>query len=250
MTSYLFRMEYDGTAYSGYQRQLNGSSIGEQVFIALKKIFGEVFNLYGCGRTDRGAHALDFCVSFKAEKHLNTYNVIKALNFYLPKDIVVFDCKYVPDDFHARYDISSKEYVYKIYNDKYMSPFYNRYMLFHPHRLNLELMNRAASLICGKHDFSAFMAAGSDIEQTVRTVHYAKFTQDGNFVTFQIAADGFLYKMVRIIVGNLLAVSQGRIKPEDITEIIEKKKPSAGDVVPALGLYLNKVNYKCLDNQL
>ncbi|MDF2686393.1 MAG: tRNA pseudouridine synthase [Clostridia bacterium] len=250
MTNYLIRIQYDGSAYSGYQQQINGLAIGELILKALKSIFGQVFELKGCSRTDKGVHALDFCVSFKTEKQMGTDNLIKALNFYLPRDIVVFDCQYVPDNFHARYDVTSKEYIYKIYNKAYRSPFYDKYMLFIPYPLDLDSMNRAAALVCGKHDFSAFMAAGSDIDECIRTVFYANFTRDDDIVTFRIAADGFLYKMVRIIVGNMIAVSQGKIKADEITDIIEKKKANAGTVAPALGLYLNKVYYKCLDNLL
>jgi tRNA pseudouridine38-40 synthase len=250
VTNYLIRIQYDGSAYSGYQQQKNGLAVGEVILTTLKKIFGQVFEVKGCSRTDSGVHALDFCVSFKSEKQMETDALIRAMNFYLPKDISVFYCRYVPDYFHARYSVTSKEYIYKIYNGIYRSPFYDKYMLFYPYSLDLENMNRAAAYVCGKHDFSAFMAAGSDIEDYTRTVFNAEFSRNGDIVTFRIAADGFLYKMVRIIVGNMLAVAQGKIKAEDIADIIEKRKKNAGMVAPALGLYLNKVYYKCLDDLL
>lgn len=250
MLNYLIHIQYDGTAYCGYQLQKNGLGIGEVILTAAKKIFKEVVDFNGCSRTDKGVHALDFCVCFKTEMQMKTVNVIKAFNFYLPEDIKVFDCRYVPINFHARYDVTSKEYIYKIYNQTYRSPFYDKYMLFYPFPLNLESMNRAAALVCGKHDFSAFMAAGSKMQDRdcTRTVFYADFTREGEIITFRISADGYLYKMVRIIVGNMLAVSEGKIKEEDITDIIKKEKPSAGMVAPALGLYLNKVYYQSLDN--
>lgn len=243
MQNYLIRMKYNGTNYSGYQRQKNSNTVGEEVFSCLQKVFGSIVSLSGCSRTDSGVHALDYAISFKSEKVLPEETVIRALNHYLPSDISVFSCIYVPDDFHARYDVTEKEYIYKIYNGKTSDPFYRDFSLFYPQALNLEKMNAAASVLVGTHDFTAFMAAGSKITDCVRTIYTAFFDRDGEIVTFHISGNGFLYKMVRLIVGTMIFVSEDKLSPEEVFSVLSDKKQTPGFAAPPQGLYLNKVTY-------
>ncbi|PWM43062.1 MAG: tRNA pseudouridine(38-40) synthase TruA [Clostridiales bacterium] len=150
----------------------------------------------------------------------------------------------VSDDFHARYSVFSKEYVYNIYNCPVRSPFYGKYSLFYPHNIDVALLNDGIKKFLGKHDFSSFMASGSKITDATRTVISARVEKNGEMICVFIEADGFLYNMVRIIVGTLLELNEGKITKEDIDKIIEKKdRNAAGRTAPAHGLFLNRVNY-------
>ncbi len=245
LRSYLICISYDGTEFCGYQVQDNGRTVGGVMLKALQRVFGEVVNMAGCSRTDSGVHALNYFISFKAESNMSPETVVKAVNANLPDDVVVKHCREVPDDFHARYSVVSKEYEYRMYTSEVRSPFLRNHALFLRYPLNTELLNEAASYFVGTHDFRSFMASGSKITDTVRTVYKAEVKElsDG-LVTFNIAADGFLYNMVRIAVGTLLEVQQGKIKPHEIKNIIEAQNRSkAGFTAPPQGLYLKEVNY-------
>lgn len=244
MQNYLVRIRYNGKNYSGYQRQQNAPTVGDEVFRCLKKIFGEVSCLSGCSRTDSGVHALDYALSFKSEKILPESSVVRAMNANLPDDISAFFCRYVPDDFHARYSVVSKEYIYKIYNGRCPDPFSRDFTMFYPLALDLERMNRAASFFVGTHDFTAFMAAGSKITDCTRTIYRASFSREGETVLFRISGNGFLYKMVRLIVGTCLFVSEGKMEPEEIPKLLENRKQTKGFAAPPQGLYLNRVTYE------
>lgn len=245
LRSYLICISYDGTEFCGYQVQDNGRTVGGVMLKALQRVFGEVVNMAGCSRTDSGVHALNYFISFKAESNMSPETVVKAVNANLPDDVVVKNCKEVPEDFHARYSVLSKEYEYRMYTSDVRSPFMRNHALFLRYPLNAELLNEAAAQFIGTHDFRSFMASGSKITDTVRTVYKSEvISHSDGFVTFNIAADGFLYNMVRIAVGTLLEVQQGKIKPEDIKGIIEAQDRSkAGFTAPPHGLYLKEVNY-------
>ena len=245
LRSYLICISYDGTEFCGYQIQDNGRTVGGVMLKALQRVFGEVVNMAGCSRTDSGVHALNYFISFKAESNMSPETVVKAVNANLPDDVAVKSCREVSDDFHARYSVVSKEYEYRMYTSSVRSPFLRNHALFLRYPLNVELLNEAASHFVGTHDFRSFMSSGSKITDTVRTVYKAEVKElsDGT-VTFNIAADGFLYNMVRIAVGTLLEVQQGKIKPDEIKNIIEAcDRNKAGFTAPPQGLYLKKVNY-------
>lgn len=244
MQKYLVRIKYKGSAYSGYQRQQNSHTVGEEVFRCLKTVFGEVNSLSGCSRTDKGVHALDYAVSFGAERVLPEASVVRAMNANFPGDISAFYCTYVPESFHARYDVVSKEYVYKIYNGRSPDPFWKDFSFFYPSVLDLDKMNQAVRHLLGTHDFTSFMAAGSKVTDCVRTIYSACFDRNGDVVTFRISGNGFLYKMVRLIVGTLLYVSEGKILPEEISSILESRVQTNGFAAPPQGLYLNRVTYE------
>ncbi len=249
----LLKISYLGTNYSGYQSQKNGRTVQEQLNMAAFKLFGYACDICGCSRTDKGVHANEFCltVTKRGEKSLNTdiglQNIVMALNNYLPDDISVRSAEWREDEFHPRYDVVSKEYVYRIYNGRTPSPFEIGRALYYGKLLtddSLVSMRDAAVKIVGKHDFNAFMASGSGVTDTVRNVYNIEILRKGDVVEIKISADGFLYNMVRIIVGTLLEVAEGKISADCIASIMESRdRRRAGRTVPPDGLYLNKVVY-------
>lgn len=153
-------------------------------------------------------------------------------------------CKEVSEDFHARYSVKSKEYVYKLYNGKIRNPFYNNYAYHYRYPINVEYLNEQAKAFIGTYDFSGFCSSNSDVEDTVRTVKSFNVSRDGDMVYFTVEADGFLYNMVRIMVGTLIFINEGKIKADELKSIIESKnRKRAGKTAPPQGLYLNRVNY-------
>ena len=235
---------YDGTNYHGWQVQKNALSVQETLQDAIEKLYGSRLDVKGCSRTDSGVHANMYCVSYNAPFYAGEYHTISAINTFLPSDIRAFACREVEDDFHARYLAKGKEYVYLVYNEKYQNPFFSRYSYYFRYDIDVDLLNEAAKFFIGTHDFAAFCSAYSDAEDTVRTIYDLKVERDGSIVKFIISGDGFLYNMVRIIVGTLLMVSQGKIAKEQIPLIIESKdRKKAGRTAPANGLFLNKVFY-------
>lgn len=240
---YLIRLSFVGSAYCGWQMQKNGPSVQGCVMDALRRVFGEVREFSGCSRTDSGVHALDYCASFSVSAQMPCEKVIAALNANLPRDISVFSASVAEDSFHARYNVAKKEYRYRIDPSPVRSPFLEERAWHRPGEYDLKALNEAAVLLCGTHDFRSFMAAGSKIEDCTRTVFDAHFEQTGETLDFYVSADGFLYNMVRIMVGTLLDVPR-RIPPERVKEILEARDRSlAGATAPAHGLYLNRVTY-------
>lgn len=249
----LLKIAYLGTSYCGYQVQPNGVSIQQRLNEAARAVFGFDCDIVGCSRTDSGVHANEFCatVSKKGERGLETSIPVErvglAMSAHLPNDISVFDAMIVDDDFHARYDVREKEYLYRFYNRSVRSPFEENRSMHIPKKLSDEAivrMDAAAKRLCGTHDFAAYMAQGSSVKRTVRTVRNAEVTREGDVVVFRIAADGFLYNMVRIIAGTLLAVGEGKLTPDDVDRITESRdRAQAGSTAPACGLYLNRVVY-------
>lgn len=249
----LLRISFVGTSYNGYQVQPDKPTVQREMNEAAKRIFSFDCDIVGCSRTDSGVHANEFyvCVSKKGENMLDCTipmeKVPLAFNSALPDDISVIDAKLVEDEFHPRYDVKYKEYIYKIWNTPIKNPFLAGRVYHIPQRYSDETiarMNEAAGYFCGKHDFSSYMAQGSKIVDTVRNVKYAQVYREGDLVVFRVAADGFLYNMVRIMVGTLLLVAQGKIEPCDIEKITDgKDRKNAGSTAPACGLYLNKVEY-------
>lgn len=249
----LLRISFVGTRFNGYQVQPDKPTVQKELNEAAKRIFGFDCDIVGCSRTDSGVHANEFfvCVSKKGENLLDCTipmeKVPLAFNSVLPDDIAVLESNIVSDEFHPRYDVKYKEYVYKIWNNPIKDPFCADRAYHIPQMYSDEIidkMNQAAQRFCGKHDFCAYMAQGSKIVDTVREVKYAKVYRDGDFIIFKVAADGFLYNMVRIMTGTLLLVAQGKIEPCDISKITDgKNRKDAGSTAPACGLYLNKVEY-------
>ena len=247
------KVQYLGTNYCGYQVQPNAPSIQQELNKATRTLFGYDCDIVGCSRTDSGVHANEFCatVAQKGTDDLITSLPLErlplAFSAHLPPDICVFDAKWVASDFHARYDVVEKEYIYRIYNAPVRSPFWEGRAYHLPRVLDEEAvvrMNRAAAHLLGKQDFSAYMAQGSSVTSTVRTVKAASVEKDGEMLVFRISADGFLYNMVRILAGTLVDVGLGKLEPDDIPNITASGDRSrAGMTMPACGLYLNRVLY-------
>ncbi len=220
---------------------------------ATEALFGYPCDIVGCSRTDSGVHANMFCatVAKKGECFLQTdiplEKIPLALSAHLPLDIAVYDAVWVPGDFHARYGVLEKEYVYRICNSPVRNPFEEGRSAHVPRRIGergLSDMQRAATLLIGTQNFAAYMAQGSKVSDTVRTVRSASVTREGDIILFRIAADGFLYNMVRILAGTLLDVGLGKRAPEDIPVITASRdRNNAGMTMPACGLYLDRVEY-------
>lgn len=247
------KIKYDGTNYAGYQVQNNALTVQAVLNKAFADLFGFECDITGCSRTDSGVHALCFCatVQKKGEDSLTTSipceKIPLALNFRLPDDVSVFHASWVESDFHARYSVVSKTYEYHIINSPYKDPFYlNKAFQYSKILSDTDIANMkiAAKYICGKYDFSAFMASGSKVSDAVRNVYDCEVIKNDDKVIIRISADGFLYNMVRIISGTLLEVGKGNLQPQSIPEIIQSKdRSNAGPTLPAHGLYLTKVNY-------
>ena len=248
------KVSYCGTNYAGYQIQKNAPTIQQKLNDAAKAIFGCDCDITGCSRTDSGVHANEFCAvvtnkgSDSLETKINTKSIPLAFCAHLPDDISVREAHWVKCEFHPRYDVKYKEYLYRIWNRPERNPFAPNMCHHFPHFISeetIQQMNKAAENFCGEHDFISYMAKGGNDQDTVRNVKYASVTRNGDFVEFRIAADGFLYNMVRIMTGTLLAVAEGKISPEDILDITEaKNRLKAGITAPASGLFLNKVVYE------
>lgn len=244
MRNLLVTLSYDGSYYHGWQIQKNAVTVQEVFQKSLQKVLCENTDIKGCSRTDSGVHANMYCVSFKTDKNIPCENMVRALNTYLPKNIAVTSCKEVNDDFHARYSVKSKRYVYKIYNGKIRNPFLEKYAFHYRYPIDEKYLNDEAQAFVGTHDFVGFCSANSDVEDTVRTVYSFSVERRGEDVFFTVEADGFLYNMVRIMIGTLLFINEGKIKQGELSSVIDSKKRSAaGKTAPAQGLYLDFVNY-------
>ncbi len=244
MRNLLLTLRYNGADFHGWQIQPNGNTVQQELCNAFKNISGNDENIIGCSRTDAGVHANMFCCNVRTECAVETSKIPDALNFYLPPEIAVYDCIEVDYDFHARYDCKGKEYVYLIYNGKHRNPFYEDKALFYPYEIDAEMLNMQAKDFIGTRDFSAFCSAGTEIIDKVREIYDCSVTREGDILKISVSGNGFLYNMVRIIVGTLLDIQKGKIQKGTIPQIIESKnRENAGVTVSPGGLYLNKVFY-------
>lgn len=244
MKNLLLTIQYDGSNYHGWQVQKNAITVQEVFQNAVEKVFHSRLDVKGCSRTDTGVHANMYCLTLKTDMNISDEGVILALNSNLPNDISVISCRQVEDDFHPRYSCASKEYVYKLYNGKIRNPFYSKYALHYRYTINADYLNKECKAFIGTYDYAGFCSAKSDVEDTVRTVKTFDVWREGDMVYFKVEADGFLYNMVRIMVGTLLFVSEGKIKEGELIDVIKSKnRKRAGKTAPAQGLYLNKINY-------
>ncbi len=245
MAQFLLTLAYNGTGFAGFQVQKNARTVQSVMQDAIEAIWGERLPVVGCSRTDAGVHARDYKLTYHADDRLIPDRIPAALNAHLPEDIAVRAACIVPDTFHVRHDVYEKEYEYVIANTPHRDPFSAKTALHYRRPLDAELLHTASQAFLGTHDFRAFMASGSDIADTTRTVRSVSVTRAGDFVYLRIAADGFLYNMVRIFVGTMLAVGEGKIAPGDIPHIIDSRdRKNAGITVPAHGLYLNRVVFR------
>ncbi len=234
---------YDGTNYHGWQIQNNAVTIQEEIQKALAQLFKTDVTVFGCSRTDAGVHAKRFVCHFDLPFSFPLDRLPLALNALLPHDIAVREAIAVPTDFHARFSCRGKTYVYRLLNSPLRSPFECNRAGFWPVRLNAENMDNFAQSFVGEHDFSAFMATGSVIEDTVRKISSCSVERDNDIIRFSVTGNGFLYNMVRIMVGTLIYADLNKLN-KTIPEIIKlKDRTLAGITVPPQGLYLEKVYY-------
>ncbi len=246
----LLRLKYLGTSFCGWQYQPNARTVQNTLTEAAQKLFGVRCNITGCSRTDSGVHANDFAATVELSENANKIPLSRipmAFAPFLPSDVSVISADNVDDSFHPRYDVKYKEYIYKIYVSEVNDPFLYGRVWHYDRKLcdnAAKLMNECAAVLVGRQDFASFMAQGSKIEDTVRDVKYCTVEQSGDLITLRIAADGFLYNMVRIIAGTLIMAGAGKLTREELLQIIAAKdRKCAGLTAPPDGLYLNKVVY-------
>lgn len=244
MKNIALRLRYDGSRYHGWQVQKNAITIAQTMEEALAKVCGERVKLTGCGRTDAGVHALRYCANFHSDCTVPVARLPLAVNSRLPDDIAVVDAVEVPDDFNAIGSCEKKEYVYKILNSRIPDPFLADRVCFYPQRLDISLMQAAAHAFEGTHDFKAVRSEGTQTKTTVRTVYWCRAEKDGDLITVSICANGFLYNMCRAMVGTMVYASYGKLIPEEIPLLLEKRdRRLTGPTMPPQGLYLNRVWY-------
>lgn len=245
MQRLMLTLRYDGTAYHGWQVQPNAPTVQQTLQDAVERVTGVRSGLTGCSRTDAGVHADMFCCTLDTDSPLRDNKLCSALNFYLPPDIAVYRAAEVAAEFHPRYDARGKRYVYRIWNGAQRHPMYARYSIHRNRPLDAAWLNRAAANYVGSHDFAAFCSADSDVQgSTVRTVRCCGVERRGDMVQFTVEADGFLYNMVRIMVGTLLDMADGRIPADGIPAILAGgDRNRAGATAPAKGLCLQEVFY-------
>ncbi len=249
----LLYLAYDGAHFCGYQAQKNGYSVQAALNEGTESLFGHPCDITGCSRTDSGVHARMFCatVTGKGSDCLDTTipvdRIPRALNIRLPDAISVWNALWVPTDFHPRYDVSSKEYVYRILATPERDPFEMGRAWHYPRPLSdksLADMQAAAAAFVGQRDFAACMAAGSNVASTVRHVLSASVEREGSILSFRVRADGFLYNMVRIMTGTLIEVAEGHLSPADIPAALDARdRARLGRTAPPEGLCLDRVFY-------
>lgn len=237
-------MAYKGTNYHGYQIQPNAVTIQEVVQKHLSKVLNEPITIVGCSRTDTGVHANGYVFNVHTNSNINTRGLLRGVNGLLPSDISFLSCEEVPEEFHSRFDCKYKEYVYLIHNSESKNPFAEDLQLHYRRPIDIELLKEASRYYIGTHDFRSFSAVKDDNIDTVRTIFDFNIESYGNLVKVLVKGDGFLYNMVRILVGTLLDVNEGYILPNKIPDIlVAKNRLMAGRTAMAHGLYLNKVYY-------
>jgi len=252
-------LAYDGTNYHGWQIQPNGITVQSVIEKSLERLFKREIKIIGQGRTDTGVHAIDQVASFKlpsiALKNMKIPQIKDALNSVLPKDVAVMDVEPVSLDFHPRFDARERVYRYVVCNDHNKHVFEQMNFYSYPYKLNLSMMREGAKYLIGRHDFSSFQCKKTDNENPVRAIKKISISRNdfamSNFlklrrkaVIFEIAANAFLYNMVRIIVGTLLDIGRSRIEPQNIKKILAgRDRNLAGETVPASGLCLIAVHY-------
>ncbi|MGX7149902.1 tRNA pseudouridine(38-40) synthase TruA [Enterococcus ureasiticus] len=239
-------IEYEGTRYSGWQRLGDSDkTIQGKIENILTQMTRSKIEIIGSGRTDAGTHARGQIANFKTDSKMDLSEMIEFLNRYLPQDIVVKKAEEVPERFHARYNAKGKKYSYYIWNDLIPSAFERNYSFHYSEKLDFELMNKACRKLTGTHDFIGFSSLKKTKKSTTRTINEISIQKEGNLIHFTFVGDGFLHKMIRILMGTLLEIGSGTMKLEAIDEVFERKvRSDAGMTVPAQGLFLDEVYYR------
>ncbi len=235
---------YDGTAYCGWQIQNNAVTVEEKITNAIAELTGETIELIGASRTDAGVHACGNVAVFDTDSRIPADKFSYALNQRLPEDIVIQSSSEVALNFHPRHCDSRKTYEYKILNARHNRPLLRRYTYFVHQLIDVERMKQAAIYLIGEHDFKSFCSTHTQAKTTVRTIYYIDITQNADVISIKINGNGFLYNMVRIIVGTLLEVGMGMREPKEMKDILDKcDREAAGPTAPAIGLTLLEIKF-------
>ena len=246
--NYVAKIKYLGTNFCGFQVQPDKRTVQGELCRALSEALCVDCKVTGCSRTDAGVHANSFTIKIDAEgSTVPAERLPLAVSKFLPQDLSLFWANECDSSFHPRYDVRTKEYLYRIINERVYDPFEYGRAWFLPKPitdLDVERMNEAADYLVGEHDFSAFMSEGSDVKNTVREIKYINVKKTNSLIEVRVLGNGFLYNMVRIIVGTLIEVAYSRMTPIEVGKaLISKDRKNAGMTAPAEGLYLNSVNY-------
>ncbi|MBR5438782.1 MAG: tRNA pseudouridine(38-40) synthase TruA [Clostridia bacterium] len=240
----LLTISYDGTDFCGYQVQPSKRTVQQELEAALNAVTGKQIKTVASGRTDSGVHALNQKVHFDYDGTIPVKSFVNVLNSVLPSDIKVINSKKVASDFSARYSAKRKTYLYRCYISQVENPLNSRYALTLKTAPNLEKIKECINLLVGTHDFKCFLASGSSVKDTVRTIYEIKVKKSGKNLDFYVTGNGFLYNMVRIIVGTLLAISEERLTLENIKQALETgERKLVGKTMPSKALCLYKVEY-------
>ncbi len=234
---------YDGTDFHGWQIQSNAVTVQGEMQKALRTLFGTVVPLVGCSRTDAGVHAEIFVCHGDLPHPFPLERLPLALNALLPGGISVLGAEEAQEGFHARFSCRGKTYHYRVYNARLRNPFEEKRAYFFPRELSADRMHQSAQSFVGKHDFAAFMATGSEVEDTVREIYEFTVKREGNVIDFRVTGNGFLYNMVRILVGTLISEEMGKLSLPISQILSSRDRTLAGITVPPQGLYLEKVYY-------
>jgi len=235
---------FDGSQYHGWQVQKSEVTVAGTVEAVLSQLCEHEVKIHGCGRTDAGVHAERYCANFKTTSNIPPERLPLAINSLLPPDISVQKAIEVPDDFDSNLSCIKKEYTYRIFNSRIRNPFYSERAYIYHHKLNIEAMKKAAQHFVGTHDFAAVRSVGTETKTTVRTIFWYEIVECENLIELRVCADGFLYNMARAMAGTLLYVSEGKIQPDDIPQLLKQKdRRLTGPTVPPDGLYLTRIWY-------
>lgn len=244
MNNYKLTIQYDGGRYKGWQRLGNGeNTIQGKIENVLSEMVGGKIEIIGSGRTDAGVHALAQIANFKISDNLAESEIKLYLNKYLPQDISVTEVTLVPERFHARYNATDKTYLYKIWNEAHTNPFMRKYSMHVEKKLDITRMEKAAKHFIGEHDFTAFSNAKSKKKSMVRKIYSIDIEENSGFIEIRVRGNGFLYNMVRKIVGTLINVGLGEIQADAISDILHSKERNHAGFADACGLYLEKIDF-------
>ena len=243
-------IEYDGTNYVGWQTQLNGLAVQEVIEKAISEVTGETLRIEGSGRTDSGVHAVAQVAHFDTDARMAADKFAIAINTHLPSDIRILYSEEAPTDFHSRFSAKRKEYRYAIQLGPHARVFESRTSLHVHYDLDIQLMEHAARQFLGEHDFRAFMSTGTTIENTIRTIYKSEWSRIGDLLLYNVAGNGFLYNMVRIMVGTMLEIGMHKSETNCIVSAFETlDRNYAGSTAPAHGLTLYRVSYDGFDTE-
>ncbi|SDL18986.1 tRNA pseudouridine(38-40) synthase TruA [Natronincola ferrireducens] len=244
MRNIMIKIEYDGTNYNGWQIQPNGRTIQQEIMVALKNLTGENANINGSGRTDAKVHARGQVANFYTASSIPIERFPIAMNHFLPEDITILEAREVSNEFHARYWAKGKRYSYHLYNHPQRSALLRNYSYHIPYSLDLDKMKEAANIFIGAHDFKGFMSSGSNVKDTIRTIHAIKVNKENNSIWITFEGNGFLYNMVRIMVGTLVEVANHKRNLNTVKVALEEgDRRQAGHTAPPQGLFLDNVFY-------